>query len=180
MFGFNNAQVSMGDQLGQHAQYRTESRRASNANYVLSDGNTKTTITEIAYSLPQVLCTDKCELPAGITNDNARITPTDNGNGCEILVAMPNSGEIYLYRKIHAPGEQAQQCWDYTQATFETCLIRGPNASGGWVNGLQQYQFYQGGLRAINDLASFAVKVGKPLKVKKTLQFAPVEGHPGR
>lgn len=180
MFGFNDAQVNMGDQLGQPAQCRAETIFASNSAYVLSDGTTKTSITEIAYSLRQVLCTDKCELPAGITDDNARVTPTDDGNGCEISVAMPNSGEIYLYRKTHAQAEQTQQCWDYTQDIFQTCLIRGPNASDGWVNGLEQNQFYQGGLRAINDPASFAVKAGKPLDPKKTLQFAPSEGHPGR
>lgn len=177
---FNDPQVSMDDELGQPAQCRAETIQASNAAYLLSDGKTKTDITSIAYSLRQVLCSDKCVLPAGITGDNARVTPTDDGNGCEISVAMPNQGEIYLYRKTHAQGEETQECWDYTQVLFQTCLIRGPNASDGWVNGLHQNQFYQGGLRKINDPSSAAVKAGHPLDTSKTLQFAPSSGHDRR
>ncbi|PVH97433.1 hypothetical protein DM02DRAFT_658290 [Periconia macrospinosa] len=175
---FNDAQVTMGDQFGQPAACRLDTIQASNSNYLLSDGKTKTSITDIAYSLRQVLCSDKCELPAGISADNARATLTDDGNGCEISVAMPNSGEIYLRRETHAQGEEAQQCRDYTQTIFETCLIRGPNASDGWVNGMGQNQFYQGGLRKINDPASFAVKAGHPLDTSRTLKFALSEGHP--
>ena len=180
-FGSDDSQVQADEQqLGQPARCRADTEQTSNSAYVLSDGTTQSSITGIAYSLRQVLCSDKCELPAGITADNARFTATDDGNGCEISVAMPNSVEIYLYRKTHAQNEQVQQCWDYTDVLFNTCLIRGANAGDGWVNGLQQNQFYQGGVRKINDPASFAVKAGNGLDTSKTLQFAPSSGGHGR
>jgi hypothetical protein len=175
-----SASVQNTQQLGQTARCSDGTHQLSNTEYLLSDGKTQSSIRGIAYSLRDVLCNDKCELPAGISADNARATPTDDGNGCEISVAMPNSAEIYLYRKTHSQGTQWQECWDYTDSMFDMCLIRGPNASDGWVNGEQQFQFYQGGVRDINNPNSFAVKAGHPLDTSKTLQFADIGNGHGR
>jgi hypothetical protein len=174
LFGSDDSQVQAEEQqLGQPARCRTETERTSNTAYVLSDGVTQSSIHGIALLLREVLCNDRCELPKAITDEHARVTPTDDGNGCEISVAIPNSVEIYLYRKMHAQDMAVQRCWDYTKVLFNTCLIRGANAGDGWVDGDQQNEFYQGGMRKINDPASFAVKAGNPLDTDKTLQFAP-------
>lgn len=97
-----------------------------------------------------VLCNDKCEAPAGISSDSVVATP-DN-DGCEIAIILPNNVEAYSYRGTHAQGAQWQDCWDSLANITESCIKNGPNT--GWVNGPDDYEFFQAGFRALNGEGS--------------------------
>lgn len=105
---------------------------------------------ELQYMMREVLCNDKCEKPPGI-NSNA-IAATQVQDGCEIAIALPNDVEAYAYRATHSQGLQWQECWDSFMNITEKCVKDDP--ATGWVNGPDDYQFYQSGYRKLNGEGS--------------------------
>jgi hypothetical protein len=105
---------------------------------------------ELQYMMREVLCNDKCEAPPGI-NTNAVAATTDQ-DGCEIAIVLPNEVEAYAYRGTHSQGAQWQDCWDSFANITEKCVKDDP--ATGWVNGPDDYQFYQSGYRKLNGEGS--------------------------
>ncbi|KAJ4350342.1 uncharacterized protein N0V89_008963 [Didymosphaeria variabile] len=125
--------------------------QSDNANGPLPDqlvtdaGNKKPS--ELQYMMRETLCNNKCELPQGLPA--ASVATTKDGNdGCEIAIILPNNVEAWAYRATQSTGPQWQDCWDSFANITEKCVKNDP--ATGWVNGPDDYQFYQSGIRPLN------------------------------
>ncbi|KAH7083710.1 hypothetical protein FB567DRAFT_499132 [Paraphoma chrysanthemicola] len=109
-------------------------------------------ISDLLYRLRQVVCDGSCAVPEGM--DSKYVAVYQNGGECEVSIGLSTTTEIYFYRSIW-PGDGPdfntiwQQCWDSTDNIIKKCVKN--SAKSGWWNGDHVYQFYQGGLRALND-----------------------------
>ncbi|KAI9764141.1 MAG: hypothetical protein M1840_008701 [Geoglossum simile] len=127
----------------------------------------------LLFMLREVICSDKCVVPAGLDASVVRTTSSSgNGPDCEIAVALPYSIEAYATRNSHSQGDQWQECWDSTQNIINTCIKNGPNA--GWWSGKYENQFYQLGVRPLNGQGN--KHTDKPLDPSKHLTQAPSTG----
>ncbi|KAF2495331.1 hypothetical protein BU16DRAFT_618169 [Lophium mytilinum] len=109
-------------------------------------------VDDLLYRLRQVVCDGSCAVPEGI--DSKYVAVYQNGGECEVSIGLSTTTEIYLYRSIWpgaGPDFNAvwQECWDSTDNIIKKCVKN--KAKSGWWNGDHVYQFYQGGLRALND-----------------------------
>ncbi|KAL9617309.1 MAG: hypothetical protein Q9160_007889 [Pyrenula sp. 1 TL-2023] len=105
---------------------------------------------EILYIMRETLCNDKCENPPDIPQKSVFATP--DGDGCEIAIAIESGVEAWAYRGTHSQGPQWQDCWDSTMNITETCVK--DSLATGWVNGPDDYEFFQLGYRPINGKGS--------------------------
>ncbi|KAH6699776.1 hypothetical protein BKA61DRAFT_741123 [Leptodontidium sp. MPI-SDFR-AT-0119] len=101
----------------------------------------------LLFRLRQASCTNECSVPQGIQESAVKIY--SNGNECEISVAIANNIEAWFYRATPSTGHQWQECWDATEEVINNCIKEGPNK--GWWNGVDEYQYYEIGFRALND-----------------------------
>ncbi|KAL1600665.1 hypothetical protein SLS60_007053 [Paraconiothyrium brasiliense] len=129
-------------------------------------------VNDLLYRLRQVVCDGSCAVPQGI--DSKYVAVYHNGGECEVSIGLSTTTEIYFYRSIW-PGDGPdfatvwQECWDSTDNIIKKC-VKNSAKSGWWYvlisylavafrvisltirrNGDHVYQFYQGGLRALND-----------------------------
>jgi hypothetical protein len=129
-------------------------------------------VEDLLFRLRQVVCDGSCVVPEGISSKY--IAVYQNGGECEVSIGLSATTEIYLYRSISpvdGPDFNTvwQQCWDSTDNIIKKC-VKNDAKSGWWYvtvsslaflfqglslmihrNGDHVYQFYQGGLRALND-----------------------------
>ncbi|KAI9772214.1 MAG: hypothetical protein M1840_000963 [Geoglossum simile] len=103
----------------------------------------------LLYTLRQVICSNSCDKPANLPDGVAWASGSKTTGDCELAVAMPDNVEAYMYRGTPSTGVQWQQCWNSTQAIIETCVKNGPNK--GWANGPNDFEFFEGGFRPLND-----------------------------
>ena len=114
---------------------------------------------------PLALCNNNCEPPANIPAINIAATP--DRDGCEIAIALPNSNEAYAYRGTASTGAQWLDCWDSFASIIENCIKDQANAA--WVNGPDEYEFFQAGYRSVNDPSS--KHMGKGVKLSNQLRL---------
>ncbi|RDW63247.1 hypothetical protein BP6252_10792 [Coleophoma cylindrospora] len=106
----------------------------------------------LLYRLRQVVCDGSCAVAEGI--DSKYVAIYHNGGECEVAIGLSSTTEIYFYRSIwpdNGPDYNTiwQECWDSTDNIIKKCVKN--NAKNGWWNGDHVYQFYEGGLRPLND-----------------------------
>ncbi|KAH4076814.1 hypothetical protein HBI25_152000 [Parastagonospora nodorum] len=112
-------------------------------------GGTNTNLRDLFYRMRQEACGGTCSTAGqGVPGDSASVL-NDNGQ-CEIRVAITEAIEAYLYRATPATGDQQQQCWDSLEAILAKC-VDSKTPRKGWWNGNHQYQFYEAGVRPLND-----------------------------
>ncbi|KAF1985452.1 hypothetical protein K402DRAFT_109487 [Aulographum hederae CBS 113979] len=111
-------------------------------------GDGEIDVNGLMYRLREVVCNNQCAVPAGISSAAVAIKTSNNGDSCEISVALEGGVEAWIYRMSPSTGDQWQQCWDSTENIINSCIQNGPNT--GWWNG-NPYQFNQLGLRPLND-----------------------------
>ena len=117
---------------------------------------------ELLYIIRSMLCTEVCEIPAGVPDAAATTQQSDGAIACEISVAVSNTTEAWGYRGTAPVGVQAQQCWDSTAYIIDRCIIARDRPTG-WWNGDHVYQFYQVGVRPLNFNETFHAKAGDNL-----------------
>ncbi|KAI1410407.1 hypothetical protein F5Y13DRAFT_202191 [Hypoxylon sp. FL1857] len=117
---------------------------------MLSDGSNATP-RQILYMMRETLCNDKCENPPKIPMNSVKTTPKGT-DGCEISIAIASNIEAWAVRDTHSQGSQWQECWDSFANATEKCAKMESQDDGatGWVNGPNDYQFYQIGYRSLN------------------------------
>ncbi|KAI1778074.1 hypothetical protein F4818DRAFT_285045 [Hypoxylon cercidicola] len=107
---------------------------------------------EILYMMRETLCNDKCENPLYIQSKSVKATKKGN-DGCEIAVALAGGVEAWAVRDTHSQGEQWQDCWDSFANAADKCtdMKEQYGLATGWVNGPDDYEFFQIGYRAMNS-----------------------------
>lgn len=97
---------------------------------------------DIYNSMRDQACQNKCETLAGIPSD--LMTSTKEGDtGCECAIKVSHSQELYFYTT-----NDGQNCYDATTKIIDNCL---GSQQTGWLNGVNGYEFYQIGVRPLND-----------------------------
>ncbi|KAH7382503.1 hypothetical protein DE146DRAFT_704047 [Phaeosphaeria sp. MPI-PUGE-AT-0046c] len=109
---------------------------------------TNGSLQDLLFKLREEACSRTCSTAGPDIPGKAVSTLNDNGQ-CEIRVAITGNIEAYLYRATPARGDQQQQCWDSFEAILNKCVNNGPNK--GWWNGNHVSQFYEAGVRPLND-----------------------------
>ncbi|KAE9364748.1 hypothetical protein N431DRAFT_520352 [Stipitochalara longipes BDJ] len=104
-------------------------------------------LNELLVRMRQQLCAGPCAAPSGIPA--AEVAIYQNSAECEISVGISSTTEAFMYRGTAPDGPEWQQCWDSTWNIIYDCVKDGPNT--GWWNGDYVYQFYQAGVRPLND-----------------------------
>ncbi|KAI0836640.1 hypothetical protein F5Y06DRAFT_100307 [Hypoxylon sp. FL0890] len=117
----------------------------------ISDG-ANATPREILYMIRETLCNNKCENPAKIPSQSVKATKKGT-DGCEIAVALTANMEAWAVRDLASTGDEWQDCWDSLANATERCTDMTQNATG-WVNGPDDYEFFQIGYRALNGQGS--------------------------
>ncbi|KAI4861723.1 hypothetical protein F4820DRAFT_464437 [Hypoxylon rubiginosum] len=107
---------------------------------------------EILYMMRETLCNDKCENPQYIQTKSVKTTKKGN-DGCEIAIALSGNIEAWAVRDAHSRGEQWQDCWDSLANATEKCtnMNEQDGHATGWVNGPDDYEYFQIGYRALNS-----------------------------
>ncbi|XXH03994.1 hypothetical protein Hte_010403 [Hypoxylon texense] len=111
---------------------------------------------EILYMMRETLCNDRCENPQWIRSQSVKATKKGS-DGCEISIALTGSMEAWAVRDTHSQGEQWQDCWDSLANATDKCTDMDSQKGGhatGWVNGPDDYEFFQIGYRALNGPSS--------------------------
>ncbi|OTA94074.1 hypothetical protein M434DRAFT_394977 [Hypoxylon sp. CO27-5] len=117
----------------------------------ISDG-ANATPREILYMMRETLCNNKCENPAKIPSKSVKATKKGQ-DGCEIAVALTGNMEAWAVRDLPSTGDEWQDCWDSLANATEKCTDM-TNSATGWVNGPDDYEFFQIGYRALNGQGS--------------------------
>jgi hypothetical protein len=96
------------------------------------------------------LCSNKCEVPPDLPTKSVKFAKKGD-NGCEVSVLLSANIEVYGVRDTASVGDQWQDCYDsFANITEKTgCTDFNPNAVG-WVNGPDDYEFFQMGYRSKN------------------------------
>ncbi|KAI1381030.1 hypothetical protein F4677DRAFT_462136 [Hypoxylon crocopeplum] len=103
---------------------------------------------QILYMMRETLCNDKCENPQYIQTKSVKTTQKGN-DGCEISIALTGNMEAWAVRDTHSQGDQWQDCWDSFANATDKCATMDTDATG-WVNGPDDYEFFQIGYRSLN------------------------------
>ncbi|KAI0006478.1 hypothetical protein F4779DRAFT_21990 [Xylariaceae sp. FL0662B] len=115
----------------------------------ISDSDHKTP-REVLYMMRETLCNDKCENPPSIQAKSVKATKKGE-SGCEIAVALAWNMEVFAVRDLPSQGDHWQNCWDSLANATEKCTtFIFANDALGWVNGPDDYEFYQIGYRSLN------------------------------
>jgi hypothetical protein len=104
----------------------------------LLDG--RQSMTGIIYRMRDQVCQGLCESIQGVPGQ--LMSAVKNGNGCEYSVKITNELEMYMY--VSGSG---QNCYDATARIEASCK----GGQSGWINGPNLYEFYQQGVRRLND-----------------------------
>ncbi|KAI1139635.1 hypothetical protein F5Y05DRAFT_424552 [Hypoxylon sp. FL0543] len=104
---------------------------------------------QVLYMMRETLCNNKCENPAQIPTKSVKATKKGT-DGCEIAVAITGNMEAWAVRDLASTGKEWQDCWDSFANATEKCTDMSQNATG-WVNGPDDYEFFQIGYRALNS-----------------------------
>ncbi|KAI1407400.1 hypothetical protein F5Y13DRAFT_206440 [Hypoxylon sp. FL1857] len=121
----------------------------------ISDG-ANATPHDILYMMRETLCNNKCENPAKIPTNSVKATRKGT-SGCEIAVALTANMEAWAVRDLSSTGDEWQDCWDSLANATEKCTDMTKSATG-WVNGPDDYEFFQIGYRALNGQGSLHSK----------------------
>ncbi|KAK6193972.1 hypothetical protein LQW54_011901 [Pestalotiopsis sp. IQ-011] len=135
----------------------------------LTDGSYHS-VNDILYMLREVVCSGSCTAPSAI--DSKYVAAYQKDGLCEISVALSSSTELFVNRDTWPDGSNKdfntiwQECWDSTQNILDKCVDN--QAKSGWWNGDHVYQFYEAGVRSLNDPAAHhtqnAVSLGSYLE----------------
>ncbi|KAE9977706.1 hypothetical protein EG327_007646 [Venturia inaequalis] len=106
-------------------------------------------INSLIFELRQGSCTNACSLPPDLAGGVLSRWQNADKTACELAIALPNGAEAWTYRSTPSTGVEWQDCWDSFSNITEQCVKNGAN--NGWVNGPDDYQYYQAGIRPIND-----------------------------
>ncbi|KAN0070632.1 hypothetical protein V8E54_011501 [Elaphomyces granulatus] len=99
-------------------------------------------------TMRQIICSQSCNQgPAGIPSGSVQVISDANNQACAIVAALAAGFQAIVYRATPFTGTQQQQCWDST--AFSINCTTNPNHLG-WVNGPDDYQFYQAGFQSLN------------------------------
>lgn len=106
--------------------------------WLLSDG--RQSMTTLLYRMRDQACQGKCETIEGVPGQFA--AATKDGKSCEYAVKVTNELEMYMY-----VSQDGQNCYDATAKIEASCK----NGQSGWINGPNPNEFYQQGVRLLND-----------------------------
>ncbi|KAL7622783.1 hypothetical protein AAE478_006462 [Parahypoxylon ruwenzoriense] len=123
------------------------------------NANANATPRQILYMMRETLCNDKCEKPSSIQSKSVKATKKGK-DGCEIAVALTGNMEAWAVRDTHSQGLQWQDCWDSLANATEKCanMDKQDGRATGWVNGPDDYEFFQIGYRSLNGGGSLHSK----------------------
>lgn len=127
----------------------------------LTDGSYHS-VNDILYMLREAVCGGSCAAPNAI--DSKYVAAYQNDGLCEVSVALSSTSELFVNRDTWPDGSDKdfntiwQECWDSTQNIIDKCIDN--QAKSGWWNGDHVYQFYQAGVRSLNDPAAHHTQNG--------------------
>ncbi|KAM0813307.1 hypothetical protein AB5N19_13300 [Seiridium cardinale] len=108
---------------------------------------------DVLYMVREVVCDGSCKAPSAI--DSKYVAVYQKDGLCEVSVALSSTTELFVNRDTWPDGNDDdfdtiwQQCWDSTQNIIDKCVSN--QAKVGWWNGDHVYQFYEAGVRSLND-----------------------------
>jgi hypothetical protein len=104
----------------------------------LSDGAESKT--EILYRMRDQACQGLCESIEGV--DATYMSGIKDGDSCEYSIKIHQNREMWL-----TVSESGQNCYEALSRIDGQCP---GNSQGGWINGPNEYEFYQFGVRELN------------------------------
>ncbi|EEY16773.1 predicted protein [Verticillium alfalfae VaMs.102] len=115
-------------------------------------GGSATSVNELLYKLRETVCGGTCKAPDGVDSKYAAVYQSNGA--CEVSIAVSSEIEVYVNRDTWPDNNNDfntiwQQCWDSTENIIDKCVDN--RAKSGWWNGDHVYQFYQAGVRQLND-----------------------------